>query len=382
MLFSALSSFPRPITLFCDSSVFGPSRIEFVRALLEQTPVWIVEEALTELWDLVDHAKTPEERELAALLFPGGSLHERVRVHSLRPYFDLGLGGAVSYYVNLLHHRRKVLEGPLEQYRVAHGRDATGKDRARVVRALAETSSRTTKLATRGDPRRRYTDEVTVVAAATALLHGTSEVMVLTFDSDLFEQFYKLTSLLRDDYLSMLCAGHHSEHPSSFPARLPLPRSRPLERLVADFGASFAVELPKNPWVLLPRMLDRPPGLLGFSVVCPAEEGHGLTWVALDTMVDVLHMKARARGRNTDRHGSLNCYANLQPCIPNPGLPRGKPFLFFVADRLVRFSGRNANVDGGFDISCADALRTLVDHENPEPDGRLRQALPPAQPRT
>ncbi|MEZ6069959.1 MAG: hypothetical protein R3C10_06700 [Pirellulales bacterium] len=68
----------------------------------------------------------------------------------------------------------------------------------------------------------RFADEELVVCSVLTAIKTGREVVVITFDNDIFDQFSKLVHLVSDDYWSMLVAERYAEDPRSCaPCHLP-----------------------------------------------------------------------------------------------------------------------------------------------------------------
>jgi hypothetical protein len=203
---------PHPTDILADSSLFSPKRLDLVRQLLIARKLCILPTVHAELLDLAKQPRTA----LQELVFPDGELNPRLEL--LRYPEIEGCSYITSRYTNLLHFRKRLLGGPLLQYREEHGHEASGKARTRIIQELADrgVSWRTLRLANKGDPRRRYTDETLVVYGVLSPILTGRDCFVLTADRDIFDQFYQFTQILHDDYGSYLIAGDYRSNPERY----------------------------------------------------------------------------------------------------------------------------------------------------------------------
>ncbi len=342
--------------VICDSSVFSPVRIDLVRRLLVEHGVELTPEALLELQDLKRNQR-PETAPLVDLLFPdGGDLNPLIRVTGFQAL--TGFDNVLTYYVNLLLARKLALETRMRDIERAEGPAAATAGRPGLTRELASISHRTVRLANKGDARKRRADET---AAAHGVLHGVitgQPTVLLTFDNDVFEQFFKLTTLLFDDYASMLLAEDLFLRPERYPTRHSL-AGRPDIGLLVDETEddAFAFERDPEPWGLYPRLAES----CIVHVMVPDTPPQFLSWCASTDLRRLMEVKRDTGGRNTTRFGTRNVYGNLRPTTPRTTLPRGRSYGFVIQDRLNRWYSLLNRQE--VRISIADVARTLHDVE-------------------
>lgn len=204
---------PHPTNVFADSSLWAPDRLDLVRRLLIQTPVRVLPAVLRELEDIKHKSPGPMQE----LLFPKGSLNPRLSVEKYDAVLNYKY--VMNRYVNLLHVRKRLLEGPLREYQEQTGQPAKGKSRHKIMqKALNDgVSQRTLRLANKGDKKRRYTDEVLSVYAVLSPILTGRDSFVLTADRDVFDQLYQFSVLLHDDYGSFLIAQDYRTNPHRYP---------------------------------------------------------------------------------------------------------------------------------------------------------------------
>lgn len=359
-----LSRFDDPnIDIFCDANVFAASRLALAQCLLSHRKVFVVPEVARELVDLRKRPTRAEgTKELLDLLFDQGSFRPSIEIFDLdsrlTPYQN-----AIEYYVNILHLRKTALEPFVRAFVKRHGREPRGRERAELYRHLPR-SARAARLANKGDITRRFSDEVTVVAAVIHGIINRKDVVLLSFDADVFDQFYKFTSLLRDDYASYLLADDYISNPDSYGEKYSMVDYPDLAPLLSDRPSSFAVERPRNLDYLIPKQ----PTTRAIHVVAAEKNGSAIAWVGIEEMRDLISVKAATCGRNTTQHGDNNVYIILKPCIQKVQLPKKRHYAFFLNDRKLNglatdsVSGKAKQIA----LSYADYMRALDDIETPE----------------
>ncbi|MBI5922840.1 MAG: hypothetical protein HY847_14500 [Betaproteobacteria bacterium] len=349
----------KDVDVFCDTNIFAAPRLSLVKSLLKHRKVFVVAEAVSELLDFrARPAPSQVARELLDLIFDRGQLTTAIEVfdyHGLSDYRR-----AIIYYVTLLHIRKTVLRPFIREFNERHGRMPIGRERAELYKQ-AFLSPRATRLANKGDPNNRFTDEVTVVTAVIHSLINQRDVVLLSFDADIFDQFYKLTSLLRDDYASFRLADDYIENANRYGTKYCLGNYEDLDPLLLDKHASFAVERPHHLGYLLP---EHPTNRL-IHVIAPEAGGSGMWWAGMEEMRQLLSIKETTFGRNTVRHGDKNAYITLMPCIERPQLPKKKTYAFFLSDQTLKVQWMNSGILAPLRISNADFMRAVADVETP-----------------
>lgn len=349
------------IDVFCDANVFAAPRLSLAQGLLGRRSVFVVPEVAYELIDLRNRpTRAPGTKALLDLLFDQGVFRTVIKVfdyNGLTSYVN-----AIEYYVNLLHLRKTALEPFVRDFVKRHGREPVGSERAKLYSRIPR-SARAARLANKGDPTRRFSDEVTVVAAVIHSLVNRRDVVLLSFDADVFDQFYKLTSLLRDDYASYRLANDYIANPDRYGAKYSLADYADLDPLLRDKHLSFVVERPHDLDYLIPERLTT----RGMYVVAPESGGSVMSWVGIEEMRELLAIKAVTLGRNTVQHGDRNAYINLKPCTQKVQLPKKKNYAFFLNDQTLRAIRKNPKPGEAKEIhiSLADYMRAIDDIETP-----------------
>lgn len=157
-----------------------------------------------------------------------------------------------------------------------------------------------------------YTDEELVVRSAIRAISSARETTVLTRDSDLVEQFYKLLYLIDTHYLGYLIGEAYRTQPLNFPTRELALES---ELLQNHYASGELLSLPDRlEEAVLPRRWA-----MANCHVCriPPErsggEGQLLAFCAEAEMLPMLHAKGTTRGKNTDAFGSRNVHRCVTP---------------------------------------------------------------------
>src|ERR1700693_2899904 len=71
-------------------------------------------------------------------------------------------------------------------------------------------------IAAAGSPNALTDENLVVIAALTAIVRGT-EVFIVTRDTDVFEQYFKLMCLMKEHYRAMCAADLYAANPASLP---------------------------------------------------------------------------------------------------------------------------------------------------------------------
>jgi hypothetical protein len=124
-----------------------------------------------------------------------------------------------DYYVKLLSLRKKLGVVVARELRTSLGRDPT--DEQLKQHLHNKYHPRIATIAFKGwkdQLKRNYLadEELVVTAALTAILSGT-ETLILTWDTDVFDQFAKLMELLAQDYICFRFSECHFHNPEGYP---------------------------------------------------------------------------------------------------------------------------------------------------------------------
>ena len=117
---AVIHAHPHPLDILVDGSIFAPSRVDLVRHLLASTEIRLILHVALELVDLFNMTDERTE-ELRDVLFPRGSISALLRQDGMRVL--PGHRRVAAKLAELLHLRRRALQGPFEQFRAQHGRE-------------------------------------------------------------------------------------------------------------------------------------------------------------------------------------------------------------------------------------------------------------------
>ena len=232
---------------------------------------------------------------------------------------------AFEYYVNLLGIRKRLATLEQAKFEEKHGRPPREKELRSLMQGLHEKlGPRGYLLAKKGVEKEEssnfYTDESLVYLAMKTGFETGREVVILTKDEDIQEQFYKLQWLLDTHYRSMLFADLYASEPSRLVSH-PMPMDNP------DLGEMFTGH--DNVLVERPDWLIRgdaapilPPYCHPVMVHCwiVGERFTQMIFCAEREMKRLLATKGVTDGLNTYKFGEKNCHLWLAPLDVPQGL--------------------------------------------------------------
>lgn len=164
-----------------------------------------------------------------------------------------------------------------------------------------------------------YNDEDLVTRA---VLHGIAtgnEVTILTTDRGIQEQFYKLVYLIDTNYRSMLIAKKYVEQPRNFPA------SQEEPDLMSFFGLTDCTQIKTSndfTRIVLPENYEFVMlACQRFGKIEPVDARFwSMAFCAEREMLEVIKIKGKTDGLNTDLLGGRNCIHHLSHAIPLDGI--------------------------------------------------------------
>ncbi len=225
---------------------------------------------------------------------------------------------AFEYYVNLLGLRKRLVALELARFEEQYGRMPSDRELRDLMQGLHDKlGSRGYLLAKKGATPERsptfFTDEILVYLAIKTGIEIGCEVVILSKDEDILEQFYKLQWLLDTHYRSMLLADLYAHEPDCFTSHS-MPKDDPdLEEMF--FGEdNILVERPDR-LITGPTAPILPPYYHPVVVHCWIV-GDRLTQMAFcaeQEMERLLHTKGVTGGRNTYKLDEKNCHLWLAP---------------------------------------------------------------------
>lgn len=231
---------------------------------------------------------------------------------------------AFEYYVNLLGLRKRLVTLQLAKFEEEHGREPSDGELRDLMRELHNNiGPRGYMLAKKGDVAKGspnfFTDEILVYLAMKTGIETGREVVILSKDEDILEQFYKLQWLLDTHYRSMLLADLYAREPDRFTS-YPMPEDN--EDLEEMFPGDDNILVEKPDWLIKGYAAPiLPPYCRPIVVHCwiLGDRLAQLNFCAEQEMERLLHTKGVTGGLNTYKFGEKNCHlwlASLQ--IPMP----------------------------------------------------------------
>jgi hypothetical protein len=341
-ILDTIYGWPHANDVLVDSSFFSPARRELIRRLLLDRSVLLIPRVQAELNALKSKARGQTLHELVPIIFsPTGEFNQRLECAS-REWMD-GYAYPIIKYLNLLHMRRRVLEKPLDNFEKSKGQRATGKDLSRLQRQLLSEGigPRTLSLAVKGDPRDSYTDELLSIETVLRPILLGRDCFLLTADRDVFEQTFRLTQLVFDDYGSFLIAQDFARNPDRYTHRHEI--STPLMK-----PGAIAVGRVNDPDYLLP-MIFRTCAIHVIDV----GTRESFVWVCIHEVEQMLSFQNRsADGRTADGGNGMNVHI----CFPTGDCPRVQAHFVVGKDHL-----RKGKI-GSIPIPVFDVARALSDN--------------------
>ena len=266
---------------------------------------------------------------------------------------DAFIDHGYEYYVNLLALRKMM--GPLATIALTKklGRAPTQAEfHAEVQSQFGE---RGYLLARKGieaqtSPNKLTDEHLVVTAALTAIMSG-SEVVILTRDPDVLEQYAKLCTLMKEHYRAALAAELYAENPAAFAFNeVPLADDSMRPRFSGESVLRLeASDIEFNP---LPRnfhfvciyclLLGGEPGNMKVTVS---------SFCAETEMAHALRMKASTGGLTTDKFDGRNCIILTEHLTPE----RQKVIVLIGEERKACF--------GSFSLGVDDVHNTLTPNE-------------------
>ena len=224
------------------------------------------------------------------------------------------------YYLDLLALRK--IQGPVSRHILTKqlGREPTTDELAGLLQKqfgprgllLAQKG-----IAAAGSPNALTDENLVVIAALTAIMRGT-EVFIVTRDTDVFEQHFKLMCLIKEHYRAMCAAELYAANPASLP----------FERVavindgvhVPEFTDEYVMRL-----VTTDKEFNPLPGTFHcVNIYCVLLGGDTTTlkvswctFCAETEMIDMLRIKAATGGLSTDKFGGQNCTIRTEPFAPD-----------------------------------------------------------------
>lgn len=301
---------------FCDTSIFHRSTDERLwAALFNRTgKVVIIPHVHHELKVWLDTnpthvaARTITEQHPAIQFFDFVSADECGRA-------------AYIYYVNLLGMRKRLFDVERWRFEQAYGRLPDDREMEVLRRGVHEAvGPRGYLIAKKGEGNvsspTYNTDEALVYLAMMTGITTGREVVILTKDEDIQEQFYKLQWLLDTHYRGMLLADLYASDPGGFVHHAPPLRNEHFDEVfVGDH-----ITLIERSEALLSEIL---PPTCAFTPIYCWVIGNKLTQMTFGAETEMRRLfetKGDTGGLNTNRLNGRNCHIWLAPLDVNLSL--------------------------------------------------------------
>lgn len=228
---------------------------------------------------------------------------------------------AATCYANLLGIRKRLVRMKELEFEDTHGRQPNEVELAQLMQELHKAvGPRGYLLARKGADKPRgptfYTDELLVCLAMMTAITAGREVVILTKDEDIQEQFYKLQWLLDTHYRGMLLADWYATNPLDFvlhslPKHVPsLPKHVPHIDEYFEGDNNVLIERSRQ---LLDDILPHNWSPIAISCAILGDQLTHTTFIAEPGMKRLLRTKGETGGLSTDRLRGRNCHIWLAP---------------------------------------------------------------------
>ena len=189
-----------------------------------------------------------------------------------------------------------------------------------------------------------------MTAMLTAILKG-SEVVIVTRDSDVLEQYVKLCTLMKEHYHAMLIAERYAANPAAYAFKeVPLHDENLRSRFSGDSVLEF--ETRDSDFNPLPREFHF---VMIYCLLIGGESDNMKVTVssfcAETEMAHALRVKAVTNGLTTDKFGGRNCIILTEHLTPD----KQKVIALIGNERKARFGDFTPGVD--------DVNNTLIPNE-------------------
>lgn len=252
---------------------------------------------------------------------------------------DPHLESGISHYIALLCQRKKIFQRVREHLKMTLGIEPSDQAVHSEIQRLVKERGMT--LANKGQkdiqkPNFSADEDLVVRALAFALTTGR-EVSILTRDSDLIEQFFKLQYLLDTHYRSYLLAQSYADQPLNFRKVF---ESNP-NRSLAPFESLEIYHMPAG---METRVLPDDFTPVNINVLRISESGGNLFASELRfscevEMKDVFYVKGKTNGLNTDLLAGSNLHRCVDPNLQDElGRCLGITKDYFLSDETQRFT--------------------------------------------
>jgi hypothetical protein len=159
-------------------------------------------------------------------------------------------------------------------------------------------------------------EQLVVMAILTAIVRGT-EVFIITRDADVLEQYFKVLSLMKEHYRAMHVAERYAANPHSMPFREVSIHSDGVS--IPEFSGNSVLQFETTDVEFNPL----PAGFNFVNIYCLVLGGRAShmrvtfsCFCAEKEMAQMLKVKARTGGLNTEKLDGRNCTIRTEPLTP------------------------------------------------------------------
>ncbi len=346
------ATMPKHYKLFLDTGFLTSHEIpqEFWDAFVDKhlcltTDVW------QELQPWVENPKCnvwmPDYLVNAIAEEQAGIGHARVSLVSIDD-LPSDMAEVANHYVDLLYLRKHYGKQQAERFEIKNGKKPTSAELQKLCAPfIGERGWRFMQKVIESEKPINANDEKTLVNAVFHSILFGDDVVILTRDTDLLEQFYKLVYLIDTHYHSMKLAEIYQQNPGGYELEA-LPEN-PLfykgeGNICINMDHKMVKDIIAQPYQCNCVLFSTSTQPLMTSQRC---------FVIIRDMERVLQMKARTKGRNTDLFGTMNFHVILDPAYCYGGWGCS-----IVNDRYLE--GKD---NGRFKISANDSHLALFTNE-------------------
>ncbi len=291
---------------FLDSTQFiGPMAQRIWQALLADKRIAMTPPVYQELeWWLNDPKETNLEVHHAIKNSASGDDRSPIAWVGIE---NPALESVCDHYVNLLGMRKRMFVAARVNLEKQLGRPANKQEVSNYCQQLG--TSRAQLLGRQGEnikvPAHKYNDECLVVLAIMFAIVKGREVVIVSSDEAVFDQFYKAIWLMDTHYRSMLLADRYVDNPSAFPS---CEVDNPHKEAFSDESVLLLTKPSDGLSELLP--VEHSPVLVRCVLLQNGFETE-MVFKAEREMRRVFDIKARTNGLSTDKLSGKNCHVFL-----------------------------------------------------------------------
>lgn len=309
-----IASIPDDVLFFCDTSLFDDKTdMRLYSELLDREGrIVIIPPVRRELDPWLDtHSEHPVAKAI---------LGEERSIKFIEPKSDHKREeSAAEYYVNLLGFRKMLLTLEFARFEQKSGQPPNNDEAKLLMQKLhQDIGSRGYILAKKGyeaaESPNLFTDEILVYLAMKTAIETGQDIVIVSKDEDILEQFYKLQWLLDTHYRSMLFADVYASDPSRFVTHSMPKVDTPWLKNMFVGDDNYLVER-QNHFIIGDSAPILPPYCHPVVVHCwiVGDKISQMAFCAEKEMKRLLDTKGATSGLNTYKFGEKNCHLWLAP---------------------------------------------------------------------